>query len=190
MTYTTEEKKAIRNAKKQESIKFNEDIIKDLGITKNEFNVKTTYTHNGEKVFLVFGWEFEKKNGYYFELIDENYNFTSTRDIYTIPYTEDYDEKYEVYNDKSDAYAVPVKSVKKITRASIAISKVKALGTKIKESVDFDFDNIANDTSNSKGGVDLVDCSFKDMTIRDLIAILHKAPISNKNWLNAIISNL
>jgi hypothetical protein len=41
-----------------------------------------------------------------------------------------------------------------------------------------------------KAYIEPVDENFKNLTIRDLVAIIHKKPISGKDWLNILIKQL
>ena len=69
------------------------------------------------------------------------------------------------------SYLVPVAELVKIDKASV-LNKNKSIA-------DISL-NIADPE---------IDCPINAMTVRDLAAILLKKPVSQKDWLNRIISN-
>lgn len=187
------EKTAYRKTKLKEMRDFNQDFINDLGIEREDFNMKYAFTRNGEIVVGIFENEFSKPKGFYFEIIDGNLN-PSDRDrtIYRVPYNSDYKEEYEM--DERGKFLVRLSELKKINRQSAALLKDNILRTEEQYSPKpiqvfqkqapkqfLPFEN------NSQPVVE--DAPYSEMTIRDYIAIHTGKPVSLKKWINDLVKN-
>jgi hypothetical protein len=184
-----DEKRQYRQKKLKEMHDYNEDLIKDLGISKTDFNMKKAFTRNGIIVVGIFENEFKKTKGFYFELINSDIEPDDpTRTVYRLSPTEFYADEYEM--DEYGKYLVPVDQLRIINRQSAAISKSSAatssdrvlkdeptLKTAIKPALPF--------TDNSSLKVE--DAPYSEMTIRDYLAIHTGKPVSTKSWLNELI---
>lgn len=178
-----DEKKAYRQKKLKEVIEYNKDLIKDLGISTSDFNMKRAFTRNGTVVVGFFEHEFKKPNGLYFELINGDIEPDDPqRTVYRLSPTEFYADEYET--DEYNKYLVPLEQLRVVNRQSAVISKSSSFKSsdKVLNNVPLPFGNLAkNDT------MKMEDAPMSDMTIRDYLAIHTGKPVSTKSWLNELI---
>lgn len=179
-----EEKTEYRQRKLEEIRNYNQEFISDLSLNKTDFNMKYKFTRDGIEYVGLFDNEFKKKNGFYFEIIDSNLNPSDpSRTIYRVPYNEFYMDEYEM--DERSKWLVPLDSLRKINRQSVAISKTAAVTSSSKILKDEDITPIV------KPPLPVIqkyeDAPYSEMTIRDYIAIHTGRPISNKAWLNELV---
>jgi hypothetical protein len=184
-----DEKRLYRQKKLKEMHDYNEDLIKDLGISKSDFNMKKAFTRNGTIVVGIFDSEFKRPKGFYFELINSDIEPDDpARTVYRLSPTEFYADEFEM--DEYGKYLVPVDQLRIVNRQSAVISKGSAatssdrvlkdeptLRTTIKPPLPF------TDSSQLK----VEDAPFSEMTIRDYLAIHTGKPVSTKSWLNELI---
>jgi hypothetical protein len=182
----TDDERAIYKDKKLKEIRdYHSDLIKDLGVSIYDFNMKTKFLDDrGRFVVGIFASEFKKQKGFYFELIDSNLNpVDSERKVYKIPFTTSFEEEYEL-NTKG-SYHVPLDELRVVHPASVAISKSSAFTA---------VDEVLNSNESALSKVQrapalMEDCPYSEMTIRDYFAIHTGRPVSAKNWLNDLIKN-
>ncbi len=156
---------------------FHQQTFAEMGIPDAYFIPKLAYKPPGklEKHIGLFTSEISKGMDIYTEqasadLIPED----PDRTLYKWRYNPNYKEEYETLeNNGTTRYMIPVSElilVKSYTPEVLEETKYKPTFSAPK------------DVSN---GIDL---PFSDLTIRDLAAILLKKPISNKLWLNDLIT--
>jgi len=158
-----EEKKIKVEAARQ----YHNDLLVANGLVSTDFNFKYPFTSNNTKIVALFPNEFKKKNGFYMEFCDSNLNPTDPeRTVYKIGPIENYEDVYELL--PAGTYAVPLEEldvVKKEVKQRVQDFKV-------------DFDTLA----------EVKDDNITNMTITDFAAIMWMKPVSQKNWLNNLIS--
>lgn len=199
-----EERTAYKAKKTKEMRDHNAEFIKDLGISIYDFNMKTPFIDQHQRLVVgIFPSEFKKSKGFFFELIDSDLNPTDPeRKIYRVPYNESFEEEYEL-NSKG-SYLVPLEELKVVHPQSIAISKINAFTSapneehvfkptmkaqieesqKLKTSI-----GLQAETVIPKAPAPIEDAPYSEMTIRDFYAIHTGRPVSCKNWLNDLIKN-
>jgi hypothetical protein len=158
------------------------DFINDLGISPLDFNMKKFfYNSNGIEVVGIFGSEFRKEKGFFFELISSDLDpIDPERKVYRVPPNTCYEEEYEL--NQKNSYNVPLEELRIVNPYSAAISKAGS---------------IVNSSKNEekkivriqKDLVTLEDAPYSDMTIRDYYAIHSGKAVSLKGWLNDLIKS-
>jgi hypothetical protein len=186
----SEDERSKYKAEKLKQIRdFNSDLIKDLGISPYDFNMKTQFYDEQRRLVVgIFPSEFKKTKGFFFELIDSDLNpVDPDRKVYRVPFNSSFEEEYELTAKRS--YLVPLEELKTVHRDSIAISKMSAFtGTdqpvfKVTQKAQEDVANIP------KAPATMKDAPYSDMTIRDFYAIHTNRPVSAKAWLNDLIQS-
>jgi hypothetical protein len=194
MSSQTAEQK--RKEEKLEAIRsYHAPLIKDLGIDKKNFQMKSPKVVNGVRCVQLYDSEFLKKDGFYFELIHGGLEpIDPNRTVYRIQYNpnfrEEYDEfkivKYDEVKKEEKiliVYNVPLEEAIIVDPYSAAISKGSSIVIDDKEKSLKEYGNFKNNP------VSLEDQPFSEMTIRDYMAIHTGKPVSLKGWLNALIKN-
>ena len=83
-----EQKKEWKRSKLEAIRTYHTELIKDLGISVTDFNMKMPF-HNksGKLVVGIFSSEFKKEKGFYFELVTRELDPVDVkRTVYRIPY--------------------------------------------------------------------------------------------------------
>jgi hypothetical protein len=159
---------------------FHSDLIKDLGISPLDFNMKKAfYDTRGVEVVGIFGSEFRKEKGFFFELISSDLDpIDPERKVYRVPPNTCYEEEYEL--NPKNSYNVPLEELRVVNSYAAAISKEKIIETMDENPKE----KVLKSTQNS---VPLQDSPYSEMTIRDYYAIHTGKPVSLKSWLNDLI---
>lgn len=165
---------------------FHQELIKDLGIQRTDFNMKMPfYDQKGRMVVGIFASEFKKEKGFFFELINRVLDpADSDRKVYRVAPSTSFDVEYEL-NEKG-SYLVPLEELRVVNEQSVAISKSSAVTSSDRFSSKSSFSNI--DVA-GKAPAPMEDAPFNDMTIRDYYAIHTGKPVSARTWLNELIKN-
>ena len=76
---------------------YHSSLITDLGISPLDFNMKKAfYDRHGKEVVGIFGSEFRKEKGFFFELITSDLDpFDVQRKVYRVPPSTSYEDEYE-----------------------------------------------------------------------------------------------
>lgn len=187
---------------------FHANLIKDLGISPLDFNMKMPfYDKHGRYVVGIFSSEFKKDKGSFFELIDRDLDpLEEDRKVYRIARNDNFHEEYEM--NEYGSYLVPVDELRVINPSSVAVSKDGILSN------DKLFSTSGNKPSPAAAKPESVfstknqpisgpkpviaaaqpkppvveDAPYNEMTIRDYIAIHTGKPVSNKAWLNKLLT--
>jgi hypothetical protein len=177
---------------------YHADLIKDLGITPGDFQMKMAFYSSTGKylnktVVGIFPSEFRRPSGLYIEVIGRDYKpITNERTVYRVPYNPHFEDEYEL--NERGSYYVPLEELRIVNPTSVAISKSSAA-----ISSDSVLKNSKQETKNpavtffkapiSISSTSVDDAPYSDMTIRDYYAIHTGNPVSNKHWLNDLIKN-
>lgn len=173
MDWKKEKLEAIRN--------YHQELINDLGISRTDFNMKMPfYDTQGKLVVGIFGSEFRKEKGFFFELINRALDPSDPeRKVYRIPPSTSFEEEYEL-NEKG-SYLVPLEELRVVNEQSVAISKSSAVTSS---------DKVLSKTVEAyRAPAPMEDAPYSEMTIRDYYAIHTGRPVSAKGWLNELIKN-
>jgi len=157
------------------SLKINEDFnyIPKLA------HYKKGSTADDGKVMGFFESEISEKTVIYTEMIDINWNSEDpTRTLYKIEYNPFYSDEYE--QDSKGRFLIPLEEMKEVK-----VEKVFEKRGSKSSPAEFSLVNKSAEENIEK----VNDCSYSDMTLRDYAAIHTGKPVSNKEWLNKIISN-
>lgn len=155
-------------------------LINDLGVSPLDFNMKKAfYDKQGREVVGIFGSEFRKEKGFFFELISSDLDpIDPERKVYRVPPNACYEEEYEL--NPKNSYNVPLEELRVVNPYSATITKgtqFSKLDEKSKEKV----------LKNPQVSLSLQDAPYSEMTIRDYMAIHTGKPVSLKSWLNELI---
>lgn len=173
---------------------YHAQLIKDLGISPLDFNMKMTfYDKHGRLVVGVFASEFKKEKGFFFEMVTRDLDPIDTdRKVYRIAHNDNFEEEYEM-NEKGTSYLVPVEELRLVNPQSVAISKDSAVLSNDKfytknPVVPEPKPAPAVFTSKPQTAVVESDAPYSEMTIRDYIAIHTGKPVSLKDWVNKLVT--
>jgi hypothetical protein len=165
-----------RKAKTQELLKHHKHTFDKIKEKKPYFVAKCAYKPKGkDELFLGF-FDSELKSGQNIFV-----EFTSSslepedpnRTLYKWVHNPHYKEEYEMIEGAtagSERYLIPASEL-------IVINKV-------------DKETIKRDSTKTFPDFELdpnTDAPLQSMTIRDFVAIMHKKPVSHKDWLNTLI---
>ena len=189
-----EQKKEWKRSKLEAIRTYHMELIKDLGISVTDFNMKMPF-HNksGKLVVGIFSSEFKKEKGFYFELVTRELDPVDVkRTVYRIPYNAAFEEEYEL-NEKG-SYLVPIEELRSIDPQSIAVTKYASVeSTQNIEPIVFttNANPILKNVPvyNAPASMDMSDAPYSEMTIRDYYAIHTGKPVSAKPWLNELIKS-
>lgn len=172
---------------------YHMSLIKDLGIPVTDFNMKMPfYDKHGRYVVGIFGSEFKKDKGFFFELITRDLEpLEADRKVYRIARNDNFQEEYEI--NERGSFLVPVDELRVVNSQAVAISKESAVmsNDKFFNSVKTPQERVApQPVFNSRIPQSATeDLPYSEMTIRDYMAIHTGRPVSLKPWLNNLISN-
>ena len=172
----------------------NEDNFRKLGLLTPNFTIKFAYIpkHREDMVVSMFPSEMESGEDIYMELTDgNNYPIHEQAVLYKLRHNPFYKQgEYEIIppdpsrNKNAETYLVPISELEIVAGAvSTAVGEQKPAPKKPLIST-----NILSDDGGYQKEKE--DAHYSELTIRDLVAILCKNPVSNKKWLNNLINNL
>lgn len=162
---------------------YHAPLIRALGISPLDFNMKMPfYDKQRRYVVGIFGSEFKRDKGFYFELVTRDLDpLESERKVYRITPNENYEEEYEM-NEKG-SFLVPVDELRVVSPfAPPAEKKLEPVKQQVQT-----FSSKAQ-TYSAPEVSSIEDVLFSEMTIRDYAAIHTGKPLSLKPWLNELIS--
>lgn len=185
-------------------------LFKDLKIDNPTFGAKLCYmgkefSTDGTREACVrfFPSELNSGNDYYTELFDwDQYYFTPNhRTLYKLPnnpHWKSEPEKYvEVPSDKlpTSTYAVRLSDLEIVNKSDITaivpkVASEPATGMFSSNNASL-FDNLEdpfNEESFDGAFAEKEDNHYTSLTIRDLYCMIQNVPMSNKKWLNQLIS--
>lgn len=154
---------------------YHAPLIRALGISPLDFNMKMPfYDRAGRQVIGVFGSEFRKDKGFYFELVTRDLDpLESDRKVYRIARNDNHEEEYEM-NEKG-SFLVPVEELRVINPTGP--QPVAKKPEPVQPAPVF----------STKAQTVEEDAPYSEMTIRDYVAIQTGKPVSLKPWLNELL---
>lgn len=173
-------------------------LINDLAISPLDFNMKIAfYDSYGRQVVGVFASEFKKDKGSFFEMVNREFDpLDEERRVYRVARNDNFDEEYQM-NPKRTAYLVPVEELRLVNPQSVAISKSSAV---LSNDRFFSKNTVAAPVAEPKpqtlfsskpattSTVAEPDVPYSEMTLRDYIAIHTGRPVSQKDWVNKLVT--
>lgn len=182
MSITTKNPKAEKLAAIR---KFHGERLKTIGITSALVSAKAIVRPFGDRKPYVslFESEVRREPEMYIELTDyDNNPVDPTRKLYRLRHNPFYKEEYETlpFNDEEVRYLVPTDNLTEVVFPENEAPSVQSNSSFV-PSVTLD-ELLNNELPNPDD-----DLPISQLTIRDLVAILHKVPVSKKKWLNDII---
>lgn len=184
MIETKVEKPEDRRSKTAELRKAHQEYFEKAGISAAKFVPKLAYKPPGKDELFVGFFPNELRGGedVYTEFASRDLEVEDPeRNLYKWKYNPHWEEEYEKTEpgpSGSFRYLIPVIELVKVQKKEF-VTKPSAK-TNIETSEPFmEFDLIDPD----------IDAQFEQLTIRDLAAILLKKPVSNKKWLNKLITD-
>ena len=175
----------------------NENNFKKLGLINPNFTIKFAYVpkHREDMVVSMFPSEMESGEDIYIELTDgDNYPIHDVPVLYKLRNNPFYKQgEYEIIapdlsrNKKSETYLVPVSELE-------IMAGIPSLGTlplSVTKKPEITINQILSTASMDKPfnfEKEKEDAHYSEITVRDIAAIFLKTPVSNKKWLNNIIT--
>lgn len=157
---------------------YHAPLIRALSISPLDFNMKMPfYDRHGRYVVGIFGSEFKKDKGFFFELVTRDLDpLESERKVYRIARNDNHEEEYEM-NEKG-SFLVPVDELRVVNPSSSV--PVEKKPEPVQPAPVF----------NSKPAAPVeTDLPYSEMTIRDFMAIHTGKPVSLKPWLNDLLNH-
>jgi hypothetical protein len=145
------------------------------------FTAKVSYSKGGEQIIRVFKTEISKGDCY-LELVDFDGNFleAEARTLFRIPFHHDWEDRYPQMTDvtKGPNIQIPYNSLEVIAREK-PLNQTQLQEAQLMES--------APELEDEHAEAGRKDMLQTGMTARDLYAITHNVPLSNKGWVNNMI---
>lgn len=144
-------------------------IFDALGIPDAIFHPKLAYrpSDKEEQYMAFFPSEFRRNEDIYTEHVSAKCDSEDpTRTLWKWRFNPHWEEEYEYIDIAPARYLVPISELVKVNSP-----------TKTETPTQLSFDDMMDDN----------DAPVSELTIRDLVAILHKTPVSNKHWLNNLL---
>lgn len=178
---TTEEKRELT----KKLFKKHEPILKGLGVTDPLFIPKMNYYYQPLNCRVVgfFDSELSVGKDIYVEFVDR---YHSPEDAHRRLYHWKYDPNYPMSLEQDTSDKRFVKYLVPVTEFRLVEESVLELPWK----EDVNEPTLPKKEQKKTVENSLNDMPVSDMTVRDLFAILHRKPISQKAWLNELINDL
>lgn len=179
MISTSDNKPTDRREKLAKMREYHQPYFDAAGVPKAYFYPKLAYRPEGKDELHLgfFPSEMEKATDIYVEFASNRYEPEDPeRNLYVWKYNPHYEEEYDKTEPGANGawrYLIPLAELKKIDKSILA--------PKTQES------KTIADVNVNIGDPEL-DCPLNAMTVRDLAAILLRKPVSQKKWLNEIVS--
>lgn len=152
-------------------------LIRALGISPLDFNMKMPfYDRHGRYVVGIFGSEFKKDKGFYFELVTRDLDpLESERKVYRIARNDNHEEEYEM--NERGSFLVPIDELRVVNPSTAPVEKKPEQPAQVFSSKPKAVEPNSEDSP------------YAEMTIRDYMAIHTGKPVSLKPWLNELVEN-
>lgn len=159
-------------------------LLKAIGAENKLYSPKMAYNWGDSGICMGF-YKSELDTGdIYAEKIDIRVNSEDvTRTLYKIAHNPYYNEEYSSKPKSATEdrkWFVPVEEMEIISRDILIPKKKISTIPEKEEETDADVYDIQSNE----------DLPLSEMTMKDFLAIMHKAPISSKEWLNKLIKSI
>lgn len=182
MKTTTQPRKSLTADERKKRVadlrETHQPYFEEIGEPRARFTAKMLYGYPPDKCKFFYS-EIATENPLYVEFVSWDYKPEDDRRLYSYKFNPNYETDYVKEQTESgiEMYVVPIQQftmVKGPDNTPVPVVE----DTKITQaSLDLDFDIINPDE----------DCPADNITLRDWAAILLKAPVSRKEWLNKLI---
>lgn len=172
---------------------FKDAIEKTYNGAFIQFAIKTIFTDS------IAVYPSELASDLFIELVDDNLNPFEDRVLYKWKHHDFVDEEYQkVFGNGPEYYLIPINQ---LIVLSNYVNPIEELDDDFAledddfncggENLSFGFsDTIINDVFDvKKDPKTKTDLDFSKATVRDVYAILHNKPVSNKSWINEMIKS-
>ena len=171
-----------KREKVQELLIHHKEILELEGVSNPKFIPRLCYKHKGELIIGFYKIEIEGGVDIYTEFCDRNFvPEDPKRTLYKWYYNPEYADEYELSDPHPSTgdrrYLIPIEEL-------VNLNEVYETNLK-KENTTEGIQTDLFDTLPDPGS----DIPYKAMTLRDYAAIQWKRPVSQKKWLNELISN-
>lgn len=165
--------------------KFHIDRLKQIGVSSPLVSAKALVRPFEDRApyISLFESEVKREPEMYIEITDfDNNPVDESRKLYRLRFNAFYKEEYETvpYNETEVRYLVPFSDLEEVT---FSTEKLKTESKGVRTTTLDDVLGLLDDELPDPDD----DLPVSQLTIRDLVAILHRVPVSKKKWLNDII---
>ena len=165
------------NEKTDELRSYHADILSDYG--NAYFVMKTAIRFKNQQCVIFFKSELSKGD-VFLEIVDSSLNPGIDRTLYRYAFNEFWESEYEIVEGYADKFYVPVEELHVIPKREVFVEKPKS--TKI---------SLPGANANYELKLEsFLDRNASVLTVRDLIAIIHRRPVSNNQELNEFIKQI
>jgi hypothetical protein len=165
------------NEKTEELRKYHSDILSEH--KEPYFVIKTTVRFKNQQCVVFFKSELSKGDAF-LELVDSSLNPGVDRTLYRYVYNNFWESEYELVEGYSDKYYVPVEELHVIPKKEAFVE------TEQRKKI-----FLPGATNNYEIKLEsILDKNAAVLTVRDLIAIIHRRPVSNHNDLNEFLKQV
>lgn len=187
MMKTTQQRKSLppeeRKKRVAELREYHQPYFESVGESRAKFTAKMLYGYPPDKSKFFYS-EIGMDTPLYVEFVTWDYKPSDERRLYMYKFNPDYEKDYvkEQTDSGIDMYVVPLEQFRLVTGPDdtpVPVDTKEEPKANPQASLDLDFDIINPDE----------DCPADNITLRDWAAILLKAPVSRKEWLNKLIKD-
>lgn len=174
---------SIWNTKTEELRKYHEEVLSKY--TNPYFVIKTAVRYKNQQCVVFFKSELSKGD-VFLELVDTSLHPEINRTLYRYPYNEFWESEYETVENAQDKYYVPVEELHTVPTKEALSATVE------KKKISFGLNPNRSTTAKTEVSYQLgiLDQPASSLTIRDLIAIIHRRPVSKNQELNDFLKNV
>ena len=175
-----------KKRKLEEARDYHQGLIDELGLTRDNFQIKMLFYNKGIQVVGIFASEFRKEKGLYFEFVDRDLQpVDANRIVYKVSFSDSYIDEYPVT--EKGSYMVPVDELRAVSDIAVAINGKSAVPEQSFKDAGL---KPPTPAPIQKPQDSLEDERFSEMTIRDYVAIMTGNPVSKREWLNTLITSI
>ena len=173
MSQSVEKPKLNKGQRVKELRDYHLPVFEAMGVPHAFYSPKMFYTPSGKSELHVsfFISEMQKGQSIFTEMVDRDYvSEDVSRTLYKWEFNQFWESQYEKTPMEPIRVLIPVSELNIVKPKSV----IKQVSQTIEEEL---MDGCTED-----------DCDITSMTIRDFAAIMLKAPVSHKEWLNKLIT--
>jgi hypothetical protein len=177
--------KVLRKENMEKVRNFHAKFLKDIGESDPLVVCKTPFSSSsGERVVGLFESELRKKKDIYIEFTNyDNEPSDDNRTLYKWRFNANFEEYERLTNNDIVRILIPTDELVKV-KAYPPEDMVRRVLEEGKQGMQ----SPNNEKTNKSNSESVNDAPFSDLTIRDIYAIYHNKPVSNKLWLNLLIN--
>jgi hypothetical protein len=167
--------------------KHHAKTFKALGIENPHFCPKMAYVPTGkrEKCVTFFTMEIEAEKDVYTEFVSREYKPEDPeRRLWKWKYNPHFKDEYETTATEPVRYIIPINELELINTEEVTneVGKLRTKTTSVKKEV-----NTISEIESLIKEDSITDIPISQLTVRDLISIIHLTPLSNKGSINELV---